>query len=91
MIRIVLSLGFILTGFSCANTQSQQCKSVCQQETECAEQKSNSGQNYPYDQEECIAGCVALEHDAEGKKIIEKHVACAQKAGSDCSALMRCR
>jgi hypothetical protein len=77
---------------SCSKTQDERCRTVCQRETDCAERRSElEDDNVPYDLDECVAACVALERDSAGKRLVEKHVECAQLAGESCEALMECR
>lgn len=80
----------LLLSDACAKPQSERCKDVCQRETECAEERSKGDENFPYDLDECIAACVALERDSAGKPLVDKHYACAEMAGDDCEALMSC-
>lgn len=86
----LVALIVLITLAACSEPRSEDCKSVCQRETDCAEQQSNLVENYPYDLDECVAACVALERDKEGKLLVERHVECAKKA-TDCDELMECR
>ena len=81
----------LLLSIACTGVQSEQCKKICQQETDCATRRNALNENFPYDLDECVAACVALEHDKEGRKLVEKHLACAKKANGDCKQLMLCR
>lgn len=85
----VLGLSALATS-ACGEVRSQQCENVCVQEANCAEERENAGTNYPYDKDECVAACVALERDVEGKKFVQHHIECAQKATS-CNQLLLCR
>lgn len=89
-LALVLGLLSTLAISACGEVRSQQCETVCIQEADCAEERENAGTNYPYDKEECIAACVALERDVEGKKFVQHHVKCAKKATS-CHQLLLCR
>ena len=87
-------LVLILLVTACATERaSEQCKEVCKREAQCVEQMNEEKKDGPeqkFDQSECIAACAALERDAEGKKLVEKHVACAASA-ADCTALLSCQ
>ena len=76
---------------SCTAPQSERCKKVCQQETDCAAQRKIQEESFPYDLDECIAACVALERGIEGRESVERHIECANKADTDCEALLQCR
>lgn len=76
---------------SCDEAKSQQCKDVCQQETDCAEQQNRNGESFPYDLDECVAACVGLERDTHGQEKVKAHVECARRAGDSCEELMKCR
>lgn len=81
-----------LAACACSKPQSERCRNVCQQESVCAAGAAEaSNDEFKYDQDECVAACVALERDSDGKQLVEKHVECAKKAGHDCQALMACR
>lgn len=86
-----LPLLAILLLFACSKARSERCKTVCQQETDCAEKNSDDPDSFPYDLDECVAACIGLERDTENKKLVDQHIECAKKAGSDCKALMDCR
>ena len=91
IVTLSLSLALSLVS-SCSKTQDERCRTVCQRETYCAERRSElEDDNVPYDLDECVAACVALERDSAGKRSVDKHVDCAQKAGESCEALMECR
>ena len=76
----------------CSEAQSERCRDVCQQETECAAKSGEaSDDGFKYDQDECIAACVALERDPDGKMLVDKHIECAKKAGTSCASLLQCR
>jgi len=86
-------LGGVLIGqlsAGCGEVRSQQCETVCRQEATCAEERENAGTSYPYDKDECIAACVALERDVEGKIFVQHHVECAHQA-TTCNQLLLCR
>jgi hypothetical protein len=88
---LITALGVLTLLCSCTAPQSERCKKVCQQETECAAQRKVQEENFPYDLDECIAACVALERGNEGRHLVEKHVDCANNANGNCEALMQCR
>lgn len=81
----------ILGGSACDEAQSERCRSVCQKEAVCAESRQDPEESIPYDYDECVAACVALERDTASKLLVDKHVACADEAGDSCEALMKCR
>jgi hypothetical protein len=72
---------------------SADCKNVCRREAQCVEEaaEDNKSADNRFDQSECVAACSALERDPDGKKLVADHVACAEKAGKDCAALMGCQ
>ena len=76
---------------ACTAPQSERCKTVCQQETDCAAQRNIQEESFPYDLDECVAACVALERSNEGRQLVEKHIECANNANGDCKALEQCR
>jgi hypothetical protein len=88
--RLILISSIALMS-ACTGAQSEQCKDTCQQETTCAAQKSSLEGNYPWDLDECIGACVALERDAEGRKQVESHVRCVKEAAGDCEKILNCQ
>ena len=76
---------------ACKEQQSERCKQVCQQETECAAQRKINEEDSPYDLDECIAACIALERDSSSRHLVEEHVECAKTAAGNCEELMLCR
>ena len=87
--RVLLLL--TIFGTNCGETQSEPCRNVCQKEAECAENRLDPDESIPYDLDECVAACVALERDTAGKRMVEQHIKCAEKAGDSCEALMECQ
>lgn len=82
----------------CASERaSTECKEVCRKQAQCVDQKreaasdgeAGSDQN-KFDQSECIAACTALLRDEQGKKLVEQHVGCVDRAANDCAALLAC-
>ncbi len=88
---IALVAASALLGSACNRSKSQQCNDVCQLETDCAEERSSDGEQYPYDLDECIAACEALEGDSNSQGHVKAHFECAEKAGGDCTKLLECR
>lgn len=76
---------------ACTGQQSERCKQVCQQETECAASRNVKEEDSPYDLDECVAACINLERDIASRHIVEEHVECAKKAAGSCEALKACR
>lgn len=76
---------------SCTEKQSERCKQVCQQETECAAERNINQEESPYDLDECVAACINLERDIASRHIVEEHVECAKKAAGSCEQLKLCR
>ena len=91
LLLIVLPLIVLPLIGACSEPKSERCKRVCRLETDCAEARSQEGDTFPYDLDECIAGCVSLERDKSGRAKIDKHVECADQAGADCAKLMECQ
>lgn len=75
---------------ACTAPQSERCKKVCQLETECAAQPKIQRESIPYDLDECVAACIALERDSDGRHLVEQHVECTKKAEGSCDQLMKC-
>ena len=82
---------FLSASSSCTGSQSERCKRVCQQETECAAQRKDQEEKLPYDLEECVIACVTLERDSENRGLVEKHEECVNAAEGDCEKLMKCQ
>jgi hypothetical protein len=96
LVSLLLSSLLLATG--CASERaSNECKDVCRKQAQCVDQQreaagdgeAGSDQN-KFDQSECVAACTALLRDEQGKKIVEQHVACIDRAGADCTALLAC-
>jgi hypothetical protein len=87
----LILLGTLALSSACSEAKSERCKKVCQQETDCAEQRSRDGETFPYDLDECIAACVGLERDSSGREKVEAHIECANSAGDSCEKLLTCR
>ncbi len=77
--------------FSCTGPKSERCKQVCQLETDCAAKRKLNEEEAPYDLDECVAACIALERDSASRHLVEEHVACAEAAAGSCEKLMECR
>jgi hypothetical protein len=85
-----LLLVLLLAG-ACDAGGSKRCKAVCRRHAECADKRVAAGdESAKYDVDECIAACVNLERDNEGKKIVDRHIECAKNAAS-CDELAACR
>jgi hypothetical protein len=95
----ILALGLLLVASaSCSSggSSSDDCKNICQKEASCVDQRSADGkeedeEQNKFDQSECIAACDALSRDEVGKQLVDKHKACADAAGKDCDALLKCK
>ena len=91
-VLLAISLACTLPFMSgCQGPQSERCKQVCQQATECATKRNINEEESPYDLDECIAACIALERDSASRELVEEHIKCAKKAAGDCAQLMLCR
>ena len=89
---LAISLAFPMCFMSaCKGPQSERCKQVCQQETECATKRKVNEEESPYDLDECIAACINLERDSASRELVEEHIKCAKEAAGDCTQLMLCR
>ena len=91
IVSSLLGIALLAPAAACSDTSSKQCNTVCQKETDCAEEQSNNGEPYPYDLDECVAACVNLEADKSSIERVKEHMRCAEKAGTDCEALMNCQ
>jgi len=76
---------------------SPECKEVCRKHARCAEDpgvEATAGapaEQKKFDQSECIADCTMLLRDREGRKLVEQHVACVQRAADNCPVLLECQ
>ncbi len=91
-VLLAAALGCTLVLMSaCKGAQSERCKQVCQQETDCHAERNVNEEESPWDLDECIAACIALERDNASHKIVDDHIQCAKEAAGDCAKLMLCR
>lgn len=99
MSRSLITLLLALCAFAAACTSarsSPECKEVCRKHARCAEDPGvqasarSPAEQKKFDQAECIADCTMLLRDREGRKLVEQHVACVQRAADKCSVLMEC-
>ena len=99
--RLGLALLLASVLAACATERSSpECKDVCSKQARCVDQKGEAAapgsppatipEQTKFDQSECIAACTSLRRDAEGDKIVKRHVACFDKAGEDCAAMLAC-
>jgi hypothetical protein len=67
---------------------------VCRREAQCvdkiAEKSPDEEEQTRFDQSECVSACNVLTRDPLGVELFERHVACVEKAGDDCEALLTC-
>ena len=63
------------------------CKDICEQEVHCAQLRDK---NTDHRLEECVAGCVALDRDLSGRKLVEDYVECVKQSGGSCEDHMQC-
>jgi hypothetical protein len=88
MMRPALASAMLLAALSaCPASQSSRCMKICQEQVECIEKLGRT--DIRIDQNECTSTCTALERDTEGKKRVDAHAACVDKA-SDCDAKLAC-
>lgn len=88
MLRAVLVCAFAALVIGCPAPQSSRCKDVCRRMVMCIEALDR--QDIAIDENECTATCTTLERDVEGKKRVEEHAQCVDKADNDCEALLAC-
>jgi hypothetical protein len=88
MIRTALASALLVAALAaCPAPQSSRCKEICQEQARCIEELGRT--DIRIDQNECTSTCTALERDVEGKKRVDAHAACVEKA-SDCDAKLAC-
>jgi hypothetical protein len=96
-VRTALILLLACTASGCTSERSSpECKEVCRKQARCSEEQRTEAVADPaveqdkFDQAECIAACTSLQRDREGRKLVAEHVACVDRAGDDCTALLAC-
>ena len=73
---------------ACSDTgSSSTCEEICEQEVHCAQLRDKKTDNRL---EECVAGCVALDRDIAGRKLVENYVECVKRTGGSCEERMQC-
>lgn len=77
----------LLLVVGCTEPRSASCREVCKREAECVEETSSK---MPFDEKECVAACAALEHDANNKAKVERHVECVHQQAA-CVAVLECK
>ena len=85
MRRLVLVVLLALAAAGCARAPRSRCERVCKREAECAEQTSTP----EVDVVACVDACAALERDAKGVRLVNRHVLCVDNAPS-CATLIDC-
>ncbi len=90
VLRILLAMVLLsVAPTACSAPRSERCKNICEREAECAE--TIADKDFRFDQRECVAACTALEHDDDGRGIVEKHADCVERAGTDCAKVYECQ
>lgn len=81
---VALPLAFL----ACSDGASpSQCEDICEQEVRCAQLREKKTDRRL---EECVAGCVALDRDISGRKLVEDYVECVKHTGGSCEERMQC-
>lgn len=95
---VALVISALLAALGCTSARSSpECKEVCRKHARCSEDpgvQATAGapaEQKKFDQSECIADCTMLLRDREGRKLVEQHVACVQRAADNCPALLECQ
>lgn len=72
----------------CTEPRSKSCSDVCKREAECVEE---TGSKIAFDEQECIAACSALEHDATHSAAkVRRHIDCVMRQPT-CGAVLECK
>ena len=95
---VALVISALLAAVGCTSARSSpECKEVCRKHARCSEDpgvQASAGapaEQKKFDQSECIADCTMLLRDREGRKMVEQHVACVQRAADNCPVLLECQ
>lgn len=94
---VALLLAALFAAACTSARSSPECKEVCRKHARCAEdpgEQATGGapvEQKKFDQSECIADCSMLLRDREGRKMVEQHVACVQRAADNCPVLLECQ
>jgi hypothetical protein len=97
VLQRLLALVLLLAAAACSSEgTSNDCENVCRLEATCVDKVNDESveedeEQNRFDQSECMAACDALSRDEVGKKLVEKHVECAEKFKNDCAALLQCK
>jgi hypothetical protein len=99
MFRIVaLVLAVAVAVAACSAPRSARCKKVCEVYDDCTESteigavaRDELDRAVKFDETECVAACAALDRDAEGRLLVDQHIACVERAGTDCKQVLACR
>jgi hypothetical protein len=84
----VAALLFSVLAAACRDATPTRCERVCQREAQCL---SKLNRDDPHDVAECVEQCGKLERDPANVKQVDDHVACVDKAGSSCEAVVECQ
>jgi hypothetical protein len=83
------SFAFLLVLLAaCPSSRSPRCKQICQRESQCIREQRRL--DIHFDEAECIAACTVLDRDGEGRRIVDEHAGCIERAGA-CEAVLECR
>lgn len=86
---VCVALAVLLAALAaCSSTRSPRCKEICQREARCIRELRST--DIPLDEAECISACTVLDRDSEGRRIVDEHAQCIQRAGT-CEAMLACR
>jgi hypothetical protein len=86
---VCASFAFLLVIVAaCSSSRSPRCKEICQRESQCIRELRRL--DIHFDEAECIAACTVLDRDSEGRRIVDQHAQCIERAGQ-CEAVLQCR
>lgn len=73
---------------ACSSSPGSRCKEICQREARCIRELRPV--DIHFDEAECVSACTVLDRDSEGRRIVDEHAECIQRAGT-CEAMLACR
>jgi hypothetical protein len=96
IVALVLAVAFAVA--ACSAPRSARCKEVCEIYDDCSESPAIAAaagdeldRVVKFDETECVAACAALDRDAEGRLLVDRHIDCVERAGGDCHQVLACR
>jgi hypothetical protein len=86
--RALILVGLLAA--ACGSGPASRCEAICDQEARCADDVSEKGApRAKFDAGECSVACKALDRDAEGRALVDKHILCVEHAAT-CAAKLAC-